>query len=82
MKTLKTTTKSKAERLMIDSLFTAGRTLHKEKLCAGKYRAGSFPAGTEIEVPDSVLAVWRETKRDESGPFAALYCLSAPKNLV
>ena len=75
MKTIKLTTKRKADSLLIESLFNPGGTLTRVKYCSGKYKTGAFPAGREIEVSDHVKAVWSEARKDSCGPYVTLYCL-------
>jgi hypothetical protein len=75
MKTIKLTTKRKADSLLVESLFNPSGTLTRAKYSSGKYKAGAFPAGREIEVSDHVKAVWSETRRDSCGSYSTLYCL-------
>lgn len=64
--------------LLTDSLFTHGKTLTAEKYCNGKYKAGTFPIGKDMEVSDNsgVIAIWSESRRDSYGAYTCLYCLS------
>jgi hypothetical protein len=75
MQTLKVTSKRKADRMLIESLFNTGGTLTKIKLSGGKYKAGAFPIGREIEVGSHVKAVWSESRSDSHGKYSVLYCL-------
>lgn len=72
------TTKSKANAILVNSLFhpVNGGTLNKGKLCAGKYRPDAFPVGRELEVNDNVFAVWSEKGKDSDGPYSRLFCIS------
>ena len=74
-KTLKLTSKRKADKMLVDSLFSPGGTLTRFKYCTGKYKPGKFPVGREMEVSDDIQAIWAERRRDENGPYVALYCL-------
>jgi len=75
MKTIQLTTKRKADNLLVESLFSPGGTLTRVKYCSGKYKAGAFPAGREVEVSDHVKAIWSEARKDSHGPYVTLYCL-------
>jgi hypothetical protein len=74
-KTLKLTSKRKADQMLANSLFTPGGTLTRFKYCTGKYKPEKFPVGKEMEVGNDIQAIWAERRRDEHGPHVVLYCL-------
>jgi len=77
MKKLKIGTKSQANKILLDSLFNPvnGKTLNKMKYCNGKYKPGSL-IGREIEVVDSVHALFTESRKDSDGPYVRLMCIT------
>ena len=79
MKNLKVTTKYRASKMQVESLFTPvnGGTLSQAKYSGGKYKPGSFPTGREVEVSDNIYAIWAESRRDSDGPYVSLYCLAS-----
>jgi len=75
---MKIITKRQAENMMIDSLFTAGRTnTIRERFDMGKY-AGPPSRLIGQDVPDinGVVAVYPVAKRDKNGQYVALMSLS------
>lgn len=74
-KTLKLTSKGKANKMLVDSLFSPGGTLTRFKYCTGKYKPERFPIGREMEVGADIRAVWAERRKDSYGPYIVLYCL-------
>ena len=72
-------TKKEADRILVSSLFNPinGRSLNPERLDLGKYKVGQAYVGREVQVPESVRAVWMERRRDRDGPYMAAFCLSA-----
>lgn len=79
MKKIQITSKAKAIKAQVESLFSPvnGGTLSAVKYCNGKYKPTSFPIGHEIEVSDSVQAIWKESRRDADGAYCVLYCMSS-----
>lgn len=80
MKTIEITTKGKANRMLVDSLFKPvnGGTLVASRYDGGKYRAEASLIGRKLEnCPDDVFAVWSEIRWDIDGPYRALFCLSS-----
>jgi hypothetical protein len=79
MKTLQITSKAKAVKLQVESLFTPvnGGTLNAVKYSGGKYKPSSFPVGREVEVNDNVHAIWSESRRDGDGAYCSLYCMAS-----
>ncbi len=78
MKTIQIITKRKADALLIESLFRQGGTYRKERYDMGKYKPESSFVGREIECSDDVICVWAESRRDQDGPYKALFCLTLP----
>jgi hypothetical protein len=78
-KTIQVTTKGNADRMHVDSLFNPvnGKTLVKMRFDMGKYKAAASFVGRDVEVSENVVAVWSEAKRDQDGPYRALYCLKS-----
>ena len=76
MKVLQITTKTKADAILVDSLFNPvnGRTLNRMKYCTGKYKPGAY-VGTDVRVSDDVHAVYTSRQRDKDGPFIRLMCV-------
>ena len=72
MKTLTIGTKAQAQRASTESLFHSGGTATKcVKWCTGKYSEAI--KGTITEVPDKVIAMWPERRKDSEGPYWTLY---------
>lgn len=76
MKTIAITTKAKANRVQVDSLFSQGGTLSRMKYCTGKFKPGSMPVGREFQVNDDVFALWAESRKDNDGPYISLFCMA------
>ena len=79
MKTLKLTTKQKAMKQSLNTLFTGPRTATTvTKYSSGKYTwlgsAGDY-VGREVSVPDDIVALWVERRTDQHGPYAQVMCL-------
>ena len=77
MKMVAIESKAKANKAQVESLFTAGGTLVKEKYCGGKYAHSCI--GREVEVSDDVAALWTERRKDRDGPYYTLYAMVRPK---
>ncbi len=77
-KKIQVMTKTAANKVLVSSLFKPvnGRTLTPERLDLGKYKVDQPYLGREVEVPESVYAVWMERRRDSDGPYMAAFCLS------
>lgn len=72
------TTKAKANRIIVDSLFTPGGTLDVIRYSMGKYKwtgSQSHYVGREVDdLGGRAKAVWVERREDEHGPYAAFFC--------
>ena len=77
MKTLQVTTKSKADSVLVDSLFKPGGTLQTMRFDLGKYGADVSLLGREVYVSDDVYAIYQVSRRDDKGPYRALMCVCA-----
>jgi hypothetical protein len=79
MKNIQVTTKYRASKMQVESLFTPvnGGTLSQAKYCGGNYKPGSFPTGRDVEVSGDIYAIWAESRRDSEGPYVSLYCLTS-----
>ena len=77
MKTLSITTKAKADKILVESLFKPvnGRTLNRMKYSGGKYKPGSY-IGREVEVSDNVHALYQSKGRDADGPYVRIMCIT------
>lgn len=77
MKTLQVTTKSKADSILVDSLFKPGGTLQTMRFDMGKYKADVSLIGREVSCSDDVYAIYQVSRRDCDGPYRALMCVCA-----
>lgn len=77
MKTLQVTTKASALQILTDSLFNPvnGKSLNKMKYCNGKYKPESFKTGSDIEVSDSIHAIYKVIQKDADGRYSRLMCI-------
>ena len=75
MKTLQIISKSKATKLLTESLFHKGGTYNKMKWCTGKYASNML--GEEIPVPENIKALWTERRQDMDGVYYIIMCLTA-----
>lgn len=76
MKEITITSKYKADKVLINSLFQKGGTLNKIKYCTGKYKNSGN--GKKIQVSNDVMAVWSERRTDKWGKYYVLYCYVKP----
>lgn len=75
MKTLKISTKSQADSVLVNSLFQAGGTLQTMRFDMGKYKADVSLLGREVQASDDVYAIYQISRRDGDGPYRALMCI-------
>ena len=76
---MKIISKSKAESMLLDSLFKPlnGKTLSKDRFDSGKY-AGKVTDFYGKEAPDidGVVCIFPECRSDRNGKYIALCCYS------
>ena len=75
MKTLKISTKSQADSVLVNSLFRAKETLQTMRFDMGKYKPDISLIGREIIVKDDIYAIYQVSRRDGDGPYRALMCV-------
>jgi hypothetical protein len=79
MKTLQITSKSKADKILIDSLFNPvnGKTLSVIKFDGGKYKVKPDKPyiGREVECDESIHAIYPVRRKDSDGGYIALHCV-------
>lgn len=70
--------KHKADRAIVDSLFTTGGTLacRKERFDMGKYQKTIIGRDVPEYYNDKIHLVWAERRKDKDGPYYALFCVS------
>jgi hypothetical protein len=83
---MKTITKRKADKLLVESLFNPGGSLTPIKYCTGKYNwLGSQKAciahygeklKEQLAKKDHVKAVWFERRTDSDGVYCQIMCLA------
>ena len=77
MKTLYIVSKSKADKILINSLFMPvnGKTLNRMKYCNAKFKVNAFPVGRQIEAHDGVHAIYATKGKDSDGEYSRLMCI-------
>lgn len=75
MKTLKISTKSHADSVLVNSLFQSGGTLQTIRFDMGKYKPDVSLLGREVQASDDVYAIYQVSRRDGDGPYRALMCV-------
>lgn len=77
---MKIGTKAQADRLIVASLFKPvnGHTLRSMKYSCGKYKADPDTPyiGRDVEVDDSVYALYTVRGRDSDGPYVRIMCVT------
>ncbi len=77
MKKLTIGTKAQADKVLVNSLFqpVSGRTLNTMKYDGGKYKPDQSYVGREVEVSDTVHALYVVKRRDSDGAYAQVMCV-------
>jgi hypothetical protein len=78
---MKIGTKAQADKLIVESLFKPenGRTLRAIKYSSGKYKADPQTPyiGREVEVDESVRALYTVRGKDSDGAYVRIMCVTA-----